>query len=193
LPSLRLLRHVLGEMRLLLLRHVLGEVRLLRHVLGGMFVAGCASFVISFLVIAIQVGDESKEPVTPGVMIFFPLYFLLWTSPVYLPLGACAGLAWSRVLDGASRLAVVRRGAVLGLIVAAIVGVPLAYGWLTRPIPVGHPGEPPRTRPPVSELIVVELSLFAPFVGGYSAWAWLASRHFSEPRSPKKVPPWPEV
>ncbi len=139
-----------------------------------MFVACCATFVISFLVMAIQVGDKSKEPVTPGVIIFFPPYFLLLSFLVYLPLGACAGLAWSRVLDGASRLAVVRRDAVLGLIVAAVVGVPLAYGWLTRPIPVGHPGEPPRTRPPVSELLIVELSLFALIVGGYSAWAWLA-------------------
>ncbi len=181
MPSLRLLRHVLGEMRLL------------RHVLGGMFVAGCATYVISALLIATQAGDESKGPVTPGVIIIVPLYFLLLTFPFYLPLGACAGLAWSRVLDGASRLAIVRRGAVLGLIVAAVVGVPLAYGWLTRPIPVGHPGAPPRTRPPVCELIVVELSLFAPFVGGYSAWAWLASRHRSGPRSPKKGPPWPEV
>ena len=179
------------SLRLILLGHVLGEMRFLRHVLAAIFVAGCATLVISFLVIAIQVGDERKGPVPLGVFIFFPLYFLLWTSPVYLPLGACAGLAWSRVLDGTSRRAVVRRGAILGLIVAAVVGVPLAYGWLTRPIPVGHPGKPPRTRPPVSELIVVELSLFAPLVGGYSAWAWLASRHLSQPRSPKKLPPWP--
>ena len=30
-------------------------------------------------------------------------------------------------------------------------------------------------------------------VGAYAAWAWLASRHLSEPQPPKKGLTWPEV
>jgi hypothetical protein len=175
-----------------LARHVREESRFALDVLRSMLVATLAAFSFFLLVVATQPARGDKGTITPATVMFVSLYLMLTpTVFVYLPLGAVAGLAWPRVLAGRDRLQVVLRGSVLGLVVASAVGMPLAYGWLTKPIPAGHPAEPPRSRPPVRELVAVELSLFTPCVMGYAGWAWLASRRLDDRRA-KKDPPWPE-
>jgi hypothetical protein len=168
----------------------LPSMRFFLDLFRGMFVAACAAFSFFLLVMTIH-AMEHDGTITPVMIVLLALYLLLLTFWIYLPLGAFAGLAWPLVLAGRGHVGVVLRGAVLGLILAAVVQAPLACQWLTRPRPVGH--KPPPPCQSLRELLAMELSLTSSCVAGYAGWAWLASRRLPGRREPKQGPPWPDV